>query len=118
MAQGEREQRHAHDAELTCSYGGRRIVGNTVNLSRGGLCALLGEPLVVGTDLTLELALVFGDGGYSEPLSLWGRIVWCTALDERFQVGMAFVNVGKEALEYLEMFLRYLAKGAAVRDAG
>jgi PilZ domain len=120
MTYVEREHlRFVHDAELSSSYEGTAILGHTVNLSRGGLCADLDHALPLGADLELELSLRFNDGMYSEAISLWARIVWCTPLNGRFQVGMSFVNVAKEELEHLEMFLRFLARGArsAARDA-
>jgi PilZ domain len=100
--------RYAHHAELAASFEGSLVEGHTVNVSRGGLCALVVSPLPVGADLHIELTLCFEDGALSEPLSLRSRIVWCTALDDRFQVGLAFVNIDGRTREDLEMFLRFL----------
>jgi PilZ domain len=100
--------RYALRADLSATFRGEPITGQTINVSRGGLCALMAQPLPIGADLNISLVLCFEDGALSEPLSLWSRIVWCTALNEQFQVGLAFVNVDAATKNNLEMFLRFL----------
>lgn len=100
--------RYALRAELSAMFGDEPISGHTINVSRGGLCALLAKPLPIGVDLTIALTLCFEDGGLSEPLGLWSRVVWCTELNGQFQVGLAFVNVTLATKNDLEMFLRFL----------
>lgn len=81
--------------------------GRTRNVSRGGVCADLAGAVPVGTDIDVDLALVF-DEALSEPLRLPGRIVWCTMVDEGYQVGIAFRPLSAELTGYLDLFLRYL----------
>lgn len=91
------------------------IAGRTRNVSRGGLCAELPVPLTIGSELRVEVQLVFDADLRSEPLHLRGRVAWCTALDARFQVGIAFVAVDAIAAEDVRLFLRFLERGADVR---
>ncbi len=109
--------RYAHEAELTLDVGGQRITGATSNLSRGGVCALMSGPVRIGTNAQLELALMFDEGTLSEPLRLAVRVVWCTAFEQRFQVGMSFGALDPDEVKFLEMFLRFLEEGAAIRRA-
>ncbi len=107
--------RYAHYAELAASFNGQLVEGYTVNVSRGGLCAMVLEALPLGSDLQIDLTLCFDDGALSEPLSLRSRIVWCTAIDDKFQLGLSFVNVDTRTLEDLEMFLRFLDQREATQ---
>lgn len=100
--------RYAHHAQLSGSFGGLVVEGHTINVSRGGLCAMVALPLPVGADLSIMLTLCFEDGASSEPLSLWTRVVWCTGINGRFQIGLSFVNVDVLTMGDLEMFLRFL----------
>jgi hypothetical protein len=103
--------RFAADGSVTITVAGKRLMGRTANLSRGGLCAMLAEPITVGAPVALEAALAFDNDSFSEPLAFVGRVVWCTAVGARFQVGVAFVSVTPEAVTYLDVFLRYLEEG-------
>lgn len=108
----EREHpRYAHEAVVTLHVGKKSLWGRTSNLSRGGLCADIAEAVPNGTDLEVDIQLVFDDVE-SEPLRLPARVVWATALDETFQVGLSFQKMTPEMVQYLTMFLRYLDDGA------
>lgn len=100
--------RYAHAAQLSGSFRGALVEGHTINVSRGGLCAMVAVPMPVGSDFHIALTLCFDDGALSEPLSLWTRVVWCTGINGRFQIGLSFVNVDSLTMGDLEMFLRFL----------
>ena len=109
MNRPEREhQRYAHDVAVTFRAGTQAIEGRTRNVSRGGLCATISDALAAGTDIAVEIVLVFDDGMQSEALRLPGRVAWCTTVDEAHQVGISFRALDKKRAEYLSMFLRYL----------
>lgn len=93
---------------MTIRVGGKVHQGRTTNVSRGGLAAELTEPLVNGAEIECELQLVFEDDAHSEPLKVPGRIVWCTALEDVFQIGVAFKPMTADKAQFLTMFLRYL----------
>ena len=104
--------RYAHEAAITIDAGSRAIAGRTRNVSRGGVCVTLAEALVVGVDLVVDLQLVFSGDQQSEALTLPARAVWCTAVDDVYQVGLRFLALAPEAADDLTMFLRYLDDAA------
>jgi len=109
----EREHpRFAHEAAITLRAADVVIAGRTANVSRGGLCATLAEPISTGTTLEVDVQLVFEDERHSEPLRLPGLAVWCTAVDDGYQVGVRFQMIDSETTENLTMFLRYLGGGS------
>jgi Tfp pilus assembly protein PilZ len=83
----------------------------TRDLSRGGICFILPTPLKVGIRFTVELTLVFDENTFSEPLALAGKVVWCTPVDEGYQIGASFFTLDEETQEYLKMFLNFLSNG-------
>jgi Tfp pilus assembly protein PilZ len=112
--------RFAHEAAITLNTPGRAISGRTSNVSRGGLCAALTEQIAVGTEIEVDIQLVFEDDVQSEPLRVPGRIVWCTSVDDGHQVGIRFLPLDSERTEFLTMFLRFLdddAEAAATKPA-
>lgn len=100
--------RYAHEAVITLLPPGREVSGRTHNVSRGGLCANLSEEIAIGSRIEIDLQLVFEQEHRSEALRLPARIVWCTPIDDGYQVGAQFLPLDSETTEYLTMFLRYL----------
>lgn len=116
MSRSERQHpRFAHEAAVTFLAADRAITGHTRNVSHGGLCAMVTEELAVGTAIEIDLQLVFPDQGRSEPLRLPARIAWCTAIGDRYQLGVQFLVLHDETASDLTMFLRYLDGRAAAR---
>lgn len=83
-----------------------------MNVSRGGLCADLPAQIAVGSDVDVDMQLVFDDDVQSDPLRLPGRVVWCTTVDEGYQVGIAFKPLNAEKTKFVNLFLRYLDDSA------
>ncbi len=104
------------EAEVTSATGTFGAI--TKDVSRGGACFVVTAPMVVGSSFNISLSLVLGVNSFSEPLKLAGKVVWCTRTEEGFQIGAAFVPVGPDIREYLQMFLNFLAKGVGVEDGG
>jgi hypothetical protein len=100
--------RYAHDAAIRLLTPGQEISGRTCNVSRGGLCATLSEEIATGTEIQIDMQLVFEDEHRSEALRLPARIAWCTPIDDGHQIGAQFLPLNAETNEYLTMFLRYL----------
>ena len=89
-----------------------------MNLSRGGLCAELAQPIAPGTEVAVDIQLIFEDERQSEPLRLPGRVMWCTPIHGAYQVGLTFRRLDADCSVYLMMFLRYLDPGKShERDA-
>jgi hypothetical protein len=103
--------RFALEAAVTLTVANQVVRGRTSNLSRGGICAMVDEAVPAGGRVEIEMALVFDNDSQSEPLSLSGRIVWCTPLGARFQVGLSFTALRSEQSKYLDMFLKFLQSG-------
>jgi hypothetical protein len=105
----EREHpRYAHEAAVTVLVDGKRVAGRTNNVSRGGLCAIVGDAIAIGCDLDVEIALLFDDDSRSAPLRLPARVVWCTLIDDAYQLGLSFRSLDAERTKYLTVFLSHL----------
>ena len=79
-----------------------------MNVSRGGLCADLETPMANGTEVEVDLRLVFDDDVLSDPLRVGARVVWCTTVDDGYQVGLAFKALDAEKAQLVGVFLKYL----------
>ena len=91
--------------------------GRTHDVSRGGFCAIVDKSIGRGQVIRASLSLVFDEETFSEPLELPARVVWSTTLGEvQHQIGLQFLALDQEQKEFLDMFLRYLEEGHAVRD--
>ena len=110
MDQKRQFPRFALEAAVTLRSEGRTVSGRTANLSRGGLCAMVSSTVPVGSRVDVELALIFDNDSVSEPLHVAGRVVWCTAVEKQYQVGLSFLAVSPDALKFLEMFLDFLRR--------
>jgi hypothetical protein len=104
--------RYAHEAAVTIVAGNALVSGHTTNLSRGGLCASLAQPIATGTVIDVDVVLVFEGDVRSEPLRLPALVVWCTEVDDGHQVGISFRTLDTELAEYLGVFIKYLGEGA------
>lgn len=100
------------EAEVTSEAGTSGAV--TRDLSRGGACFVVMAPMVVGSDFQISLSLVLAENTFSEPLTLNGKVVWCTRTEEGFQIGAAFGAMDADTKEFHQMFLKFLAKGVDV----
>lgn len=101
--------RHAVDAEIALLRGGEVVArGRTRNLSRGGLCAVVGAAVARGAVVEVSISLVFSAEGVSEPLTLPARVVWCTSFSDAEQIGLSFLPLDATQAAYLDMFIRYL----------
>jgi hypothetical protein len=100
--------RYAHEAVVTVRIAGKQLQGRTTNVSRGGLAADLTDRVPIGAEVEVDLQLVFEDDVHTDPLRVPARIVWCTALEDVFQVGIAFKPVDADKAQYLALFLKYL----------
>lgn len=98
---------------MTFVAGGTSCEGRTRNVSRGGLCANCSGAIPSGTDVEVDIVLVFDDGLQSEALRLPGRVAWCTPLEDEFQIGVSFLPMDQQHSEYLSAFLKFLGEERA-----
>jgi hypothetical protein len=99
-------------AQVTC--GDRLLSAWTRDVSRGGTCFNILEPMETGAAFEISLALVLDENTVSEALNLNGRVIWCTKIAEGYQIGASFTQLTSQTREYLRMFLDFLAKGVNV----
>jgi Tfp pilus assembly protein PilZ len=79
-------------------------LGPTLNISAGGMCVLMADPLREGTKPTLTFTLP----DETEPIICRGRIVWCrpSKIDpELFEVGVSFAEISDEARDRVVAFV-------------
>jgi hypothetical protein len=103
--------RYAIEAAIDFVTAAGTTRGRTKNVSRGGLAANVERPLPAGLKVDVRMSLVFDEDTFSEPLVLPARVVWCTPLEDVFQLGATFLPMSGEQRTYLAMFLRYLKEG-------
>jgi hypothetical protein len=110
MSRPGQHARHAYAAAIAfrLDHEGEVLAGSTVNLSRGGLCATVAQPIRPGTDLEVDIQLVFEDDRQSEPLRVPGRLAWCTELADGYQIGITFCRLDTTSLVYLMTLLRHM----------
>ena len=107
--------RFAHEVAVKLQVGKTVTAGRTSNVSRGGLCANVNDQIAAGTDVLVDITLVFDDDMQSEALSLPARVAWCTTLDDAFQIGVSFKPLDADRADYLQLFLKYLGEERAPR---
>ena len=96
------------DLQVGVSSDQQRVAAHTRDISRSGLCLVSTQALAKEKEIGLELVLTFGEGGLSEPLHMRGRVVWCTAMFGRYQIGVKFLEADREQARNLDMFLGFL----------
>ena len=96
------------DVQVSVSVANESLAARTRDISRAGLCLIASQPIARETEVALEMVLTFGDDGVSEPLSILGRVAWCTALFGSYQIGVKFVKVDAQRAKYLDMFVGFL----------
>jgi hypothetical protein len=100
--------RYPVDVQVSVSWRERQLSARTRDLSRSGLCLVSQHAIPLDGKIGIDLVLSFAAGGYSEPLSLTGRVVWCTSLFGSFQVGVMFVDLNRERARQLQMLVSIL----------
>jgi hypothetical protein len=108
-------QRFAHEVAVRMRFANgngktKATEGRTCNVSRGGLCANVGSAIPAGSDVLVDVVLVFDDGLQSEALTLPSRVAWCTTVDDEFQIGVSFKPLDAERAQLVAMFLKYLGE--------
>jgi hypothetical protein len=96
------------DLTVAVSSDNQSVSAHTRDISRSGLCLVATQSLAREKEIGLELVLTFGGGGLSEPLHLRGKVVWCTAMFGRYQIGVKFLDPDQEQVRNLDMFLGFL----------
>jgi c-di-GMP-binding flagellar brake protein YcgR len=108
MEEHRQHPRYAIELDAEASFDGRRFAGRSHDISRGGFCLILPEPLPMNSVGEIKLALVFSENSFSEQLTLPATIVWCTPVSGGYQVGFKFGTMSPEMQGYLTLFIQFL----------
>jgi hypothetical protein len=100
--------RYSVEIEARVVADGAEFLARTRDLSRSGMCFVTKEFMSIGLPVVIEAALKFSANAVSEALPLNARVMWCTALHDGYQVGVAFGRLPAQTAEYLDLFLKYL----------
>jgi hypothetical protein len=92
------------------------VAGRTQDLSRGGFCMLARQPIAIGAQCRVRLALVFSENQFSEHLELLSTVVWCTKVQGAHQLGVKFGAMGAQSKKYLELFIRFLDESSGEEE--
>jgi hypothetical protein len=103
-----RHPRFQVDLQVAVTCDAQNVQAHTRDISRSGLCLVSTQELAREKEIGLELVLTFGEGGLSEPLQMRGKVVWCTAIFGRYQIGVKFLEADHEQTRNLEMFIGFL----------
>jgi len=83
-----------------------------------GICFSQTTPLRPGQQCRVKLTLDLGPGRTSEPLELPVRVAWSTAVDDRVQIGAAFLPLLPEQRQALEGLIFLLTRDVAEDQGG
>jgi hypothetical protein len=117
MEEHRQHPRYAVELDAEALFDGRRFVGRSQDISRGGFCLVVPERLAVNLQGQVKLALVFSDDQFSEQLTLPATIVWCTRFAGGYQVGIKFGALTSEIQGYLSLFIKFLSSGEPDDDS-
>jgi hypothetical protein len=101
-------QRFSVDVQVGVTVANTKLEARTRDMSRAGVCLVAMQGIARETEIELELVLTFGEGGMSEPLKVFGKVAWSTALFGAYQIGVKFVKVDDDCGRYLDMFIGFL----------
>lgn len=111
---GRQHPRFAVTVAAQVQLANRSYPAQTKDMSRSGICVVCQGQAAAGSTIRLALALSLGSGAFSENLELTARVIWCTPLGPRFQLGAVFTNLDAEKRGLLEMYLRFLQQEITV----
>jgi hypothetical protein len=115
---GRRYPRYPVEVEAKVTAGGVSLPATTKDLSRGGICIICPEGVPAGTRLRVSLSLTLGADTFAEGLDLSARVVWCTQVDQTYQLGAVFTEMSGTKAGLLDMFLRFLEQEILVSGSG
>lgn len=95
------------DLAVELDTGRSRIPGRIRDITDAGLCCTIDDPIGAGISVTAHLRLVF-EWGMSEPLALFGQVLWLTPTEGKYQVGVAFAKPTPDVWQRLEVLLKIL----------
>ncbi len=86
-------------------------LGNAINISEGGMCAIIDDPLPIGHKIDLDLVLPTSSNDdkqeSSNPIKLEGVVVWTKHSESlnKHQIGIKFTDINAHGKEILKSFV-------------
>jgi hypothetical protein len=87
------------------------------DVSAEGICLVSSRGAPTGSRIRVRLVLDFGQNRLSEPVEVEYRVVWCTKIEELFQIGAAAENLDEDAERRIATILHCLVRDVA-QDGG
>ncbi len=111
MADNRQHPRFAIELDAEIQTAEKLVMGRTADVSQGGFCLLAGDGLRVGAACEVKLALVFSENEFSEQLALPATVMWCTRVQDAYQIGVKFGALAPQDAGYLRLFMNFLNRG-------
>jgi Tfp pilus assembly protein PilZ len=109
------DERRAHQrfaCDLRARVGvhdGRECEGWAVDISAGGICIYLDQPIEPRSAVEVHIWAVLPERDSSQ-ITMPGKIAWCTPVEGRIQLGVTFENtMDNRAVARLDVLLQFLA---------
>ena len=108
------EPRAPIDVEVTARTAKALLYHPLLNISMGGVCIELGEPLEEGTEIELRFVLPYKGA----LVAAEGKVAWCLEMKEGslWNAGITFTRFDPQDVEKIRQFTTILLK--VVRPAG
>lgn len=106
-----RDRRYEVELAAEVDAQGEALLAATRNLSKGGVCLDVEQPLDEGATLGISLFLTLEgiEHADSEALLVQARVIWCTARDDGgYTAGLQFGTLSAGQTAAVESFLRRL----------
>lgn len=116
MTSNRQHPRFEHQAKVTLHTASTTVECTTANVSRGGLCVIAVAEVAIGLSVDVEFEFDAGGTGRSEGLRVPARVLWVTAVDETFQIGMSWQELDAGTLRGLQRYLKDIITPAAGDD--
>ena len=110
MDERRKHPRYAAVELLTTWIGSEATSVVARDLSAGGICVVTSRAAPTGSRIRLRLVLDFGQNRRSEPLEVEYRVVWCTPIEDVFQIGAAAVSLDEAARNQIATIIHCLIR--------
>lgn len=95
------------DLDVELDTGRGRIPGRVRDITEAGLCCTVADPVAAGVNVTVYLRLVL-EWGMSEPIAVFGQVMWLTPTEGQYQVGVGFSAPTPDVWQRLDVLLKVL----------
>lgn len=101
------QERFVCDLDVELDTGRARIPGLLRDITESGMCCTVATPVAAGSNVTSHLRLVL-EWGMSEPIAVFGQVVWLTPTEGHYQIGVAFSAPTPDVRQRIDVLLKVL----------